>query len=63
MPQQPKSPFPKGDFGSLLRITYELKPEIFDAKRGIAALRIKNFGFYFIFNPMAFIENYSWICK
>jgi|GEM_PF-1128630 len=51
MPQQPKSPFPKGDFGSLLRITYELKPEIFDAKRGIAALRIKNFGFYFILNP------------
>jgi len=32
------------------RITYEIKPEIFDEKRGNAALLIKNFGFYFIFN-------------
>jgi len=34
-----------------LRITYEIKPEIFDEKRGNAALLIKNSGFYFIFNP------------
>jgi len=34
-----------------LRITYEVKPGIFDEKRGIAALLIKNSGFYFIFNP------------
>jgi len=34
-----------------LRITYEIKPRIFDEKRGIAALLIKNSGFYFIFNP------------
>jgi len=33
-------------------IMYETKPEIFDEKRGNAALLIKNFGFYFIFNPM-----------
>jgi len=35
----------------LLRITYEIKPGIFDEKRGNAALLIKNSGFYFIFNP------------
>jgi len=35
----------------LLGITYEIKPGIFDEKRGIAALLIKNSGFYFIFNP------------
>jgi len=34
-----------------LRITYEIKPGIFDEKRGIAALLIKNSGFYFIFDP------------
>ena len=34
-----------------LRITYEIKPGIFDEKRGNAALLIKNSGFYFIFNP------------
>jgi len=34
-----------------LRITYEIKPEIFDEKRGNAALLIKNSGFYLIFNP------------
>jgi len=33
-----------------LRITYEIKPGIFDEKRGIAALLIKNSGFYLIFN-------------
>gem|GEM_PF-2448528 len=32
---------------SVQRITYEIKPEIFDEKRGNAALLIKNFGFYF----------------
>jgi len=26
----------------------KIKPEIFDEKRGIAALLIKNFGFYFV---------------
>jgi len=36
---------------NLLRITYEIKPGIFDEKRGIAALLIKNSGFYFIFDP------------
>jgi len=30
-----------------LRITYEIKPEIFAEKRGNAALLSKNFGFYF----------------
>jgi len=30
---------------------YEIEPEIFDAQRGIAALSIKNFRFYFIFDP------------
>jgi|GEM_PF-1994193 len=34
-----------------LRITYEIKPGIFDEKRGNAALLIKNSGFYFIFDP------------
>jgi len=34
-----------------LRIPYEIKPEIFDEKRGIAALLIKNFGFYFLASP------------
>jgi len=37
--------------GDRLRITDEIKPGIFDEKRGIAALLIKNSGFYFIFNP------------
>gem|GEM_PF-1899237 len=36
----------------LLWITYEIKPGIFDEKRGNAALLIKNSGFYFIFDPM-----------
>jgi len=36
---------------SHLGITYEIKPGIFDEKRGNAALLIKNSGFYFIFNP------------
>jgi len=35
----------------VLRITYEIKPRIFDEKRGNATLLIKNSGFYFIFNP------------
>jgi len=35
----------------IVGITYEIKPGIFDEKRGIAALLIKNSGFYFIFNP------------
>jgi len=30
---------------------YEIEPEIFDDQRGIAALIIKNFRFYFIFDP------------
>gem|GEM_PF-2396359 len=32
-------------------ITYEIKPGIFEEKRGNAALLFKNFGFYFIFAP------------
>jgi len=36
-----------------LRSTYEIKPGIFDEKRGNAALLIKNSGFYFIFSPKA----------
>jgi|GEM_PF-1258712 len=36
-----------------VRITYEIKPGIFDEKRGNAALLIKNSGFYFIFEPKA----------
>jgi len=35
---------------SVLRSTYEIKPGIFDEKRGNAALLIKNSGFYLIFN-------------
>jgi len=35
----------------MVRITYEIKPGIFDEKRGNAALLIKNSGFYFIFIP------------
>jgi len=35
-----------------LWITYKIKPEIFDEKCGNAALLIKNFRFYFIFNPL-----------
>jgi len=34
-----------------LRITYEIKPRIFDGKRGIAALPIKNSGFSLIREP------------
>ena len=49
-----RTPSPR-DFIYLLtpypRITYEIKPGIFDEKRGMAALLIKNSGFYFIFNP------------
>jgi len=30
------------------RIRYEIKPGIFEEKRGIAALLFKNSGFYFI---------------
>jgi len=30
---------------------YEIKPGIFDEKRGNAALLIKNSGFYFTFDP------------
>jgi len=30
----------------------KIKPEIFDEKRGIAALLIKNFGFYFVRDPL-----------
>jgi|GEM_PF-806507 len=36
---------------NLLRIKYEIKPGIFEEKRGIAALLFKNSGFYFIFDP------------
>jgi len=36
---------------SALRITYEIEPGIFDEKRGIAALLIKNSGFYFVRDP------------
>jgi len=36
------------DFAYALRITYEIKPGIFDEKRGNAALLIKNSRFYFI---------------
>jgi len=35
----------------LLRIENEIKPGIFDEKRGNAALLIKNSGFYFVFDP------------
>jgi|GEM_PF-1392321 len=41
---------------AFLRSTYEIKPGIFDEKRGIAALLIKNSGFYFIFNPKEISE-------
>jgi len=34
---------------NLLRITYEIKPGIFDEKCGSATLLIKNFGFYFMY--------------
>jgi len=34
-----------------LRITYEIKPGIFEEKRGIAALLFKNSRFYLIFDP------------
>jgi len=34
-----------------LGIENKIKPGIFDEKRGIAPLLIKNSGFYFIFNP------------
>jgi len=34
-----------------LRIENEIKPGIFDEKRGIAALLIKNSGFYFVRDP------------
>jgi len=40
-----------GFFIFLLRIENKIKPEIFDEKRGIAALLIKNFGFYFVRDP------------
>jgi len=33
------------------RIENKIKPEIFDEKRGIAALLIKNFRFYFVRDP------------
>jgi len=35
-------------FYCLLRIENKIKPGIFDEKRGIAALLIKNSGFYFV---------------
>jgi len=34
-----------------LRIENKIKPGIFDEKRGIAALLIKNSGFYFVRDP------------
>jgi|GEM_PF-1222826 len=40
-------------FIRLLRIENKIKPEIFDEKRGNAALLIKNFGFYFVRDPKA----------
>jgi len=33
------------------RIENKIRPEIFDEKRGIAALLIKNFGSYFVRDP------------
>jgi len=52
----PHPPSKNGVFIFLLsskppRIMHEIKPRIFDEKRGNAALLIKNSGFYFIFNP------------
>jgi len=35
----------------MLRIENKIKPGIFDEKRGIAALLIKNSGFYFVRDP------------
>jgi len=37
--------------GKWLRIENKIKPGIFDEKRGIAALLIKNSGFYFVRDP------------
>ena len=37
--------------GDRLKVTYEIKPGIFEEKRGNAALLFKNSGFYFIFDP------------
>jgi len=39
-----------------LWITYEIEPEIFEEKRGNAALLFKNFRFYFIFDPKEISE-------
>jgi len=36
---------------NLLRIENRIKPRIFDEKRGVAALLIKNSGFYFVRDP------------
>jgi len=41
----------------VLRSTYEIKPGIFDEKRGNAPLLIKNSGFYLIFNPQSAPKN------
>gem|GEM_PF-4419533 len=41
----------------LLRIDNKIKPGIFDEKRGIAALLIKNSGFYFVRNPKLLIKH------
>jgi|GEM_PF-2160112 len=46
----------KSGVKSTLRITHEIKLGIFDEKRSIAALFIKNSRFYFIFNPNLFIS-------
>jgi len=35
----------------------KIKPEIFDEKRGNAALLIKNFGFYFVRDPKSCASN------
>jgi len=40
--------------GDRLRIENKIKPRIFDEKRGIAALLIKNSGFYFVHDPRGF---------
>jgi len=42
-----------------LKITYEIKPRIFDEKRGNAALLIKNSGFYFIFDPKQTVKKHG----
>ena len=44
----------------VLRIENKIKPGIFDEKGGIAALLIKNSGFYFVRDPKP--NDYSYTC-